>query len=57
MDRSTCLFHEAWENCFCIISAANALSPVEQNLYAGYEELKLKGIDEITNKEIYDFRK
>lgn len=42
---------------FCIISAANALSPVEQNLYAGYEELKLKGIDEITNKEIYDFRK
>lgn len=42
---------------FCILSAANAMNPVDENLFAGFEELKLNGMDESTNKEIYEFRK
>ncbi len=42
---------------FCIISAANAISPVEQNLYAGDQEFMIKGNDEQTVKEISDFRR
>lgn len=42
---------------FCIISAANAYSPVEQTLYAGDEEFRIKGNDEQTVKEIREFRK
>ncbi|MEP6712008.1 MAG: alpha/beta hydrolase [Ferruginibacter sp.] len=42
---------------FCIISAANAVSPVEQTLYAGDQEFIIKGNDEQTVKEIHDFRR
>ena len=42
---------------FCIISAANAVTPVEENLYAGNEELRIKGVDESSLKEVYEFRK
>ena len=42
---------------FCIISAANAVSPVEQTLYAGDQEFMILGKDEQTIKEVHDFRK
>lgn len=42
---------------FCILSAANAVTPVEENLYAGDEEIRLLGYDEMTLKEIHHFRK
>ena len=42
---------------FCILSAANAVTPVEENLYAGDEEIRLLGYDEMTIKEIHHFRK
>ncbi len=42
---------------FCIISAANAQSPVEENLYAGDEEIRIRGYDEQTIKEIHEFRR
>ncbi len=42
---------------FGIMSAANAVSPVEQTLDAGDEELKLLGMDESTIKEVRAFRK
>ena len=41
---------------FCIISAANAQSPVEQTLYAGDEEFRIRGNDEQSIKEIHEFR-
>jgi uncharacterized protein len=42
---------------FCIISAANVESPVEENLYAGDEEFRLRGLDEQAIKEVHEFRK
>jgi uncharacterized protein len=42
---------------FCIISAANVQSPVEENLYAGDEEFRLRGLDEESINEAHEFRK
>ncbi len=41
---------------FAIISAANAITPVEQHLLAGDEEYRLLGMDEATLKEVHSFR-
>ncbi len=41
---------------FAIISAANAISPVEQHLGAGDEEYRMSGMDEATLQEVHDFR-
>ena len=42
---------------FCIISAANAVSPVDQTLMAGDQELMLRGEDAATIREVHDFRR
>ena len=42
---------------FCIISAANAVTPVEEHLYFGDEAYRLDGNDEQTISEIHAFRK
>jgi alpha-beta hydrolase superfamily lysophospholipase len=42
---------------FCIISAANVESPVEETLYAGDEEFRIMGNDEHTIAEIHEFRR
>jgi alpha-beta hydrolase superfamily lysophospholipase len=42
---------------FCIISAGNAVSPVEQTLIAGDQELMMRGEDAATIREVHDFRR
>ncbi len=42
---------------FVIISAANAVSPVEQHLWSGTRAGKLNGVREDIIREIYEFRK
>ncbi len=42
---------------YCIISAANAVTPVEETIYAGDEEFRIRGEGEQAVKEIHEFRK
>lgn len=42
---------------FCIISAGNAVSPVEQTLIAGDRELMMLGKDATTIREVHEFRR
>ncbi len=41
---------------FAILSAANAVSPIEQHLSAGDEEYRIMGMDETTIQEVRAFR-
>jgi pimeloyl-ACP methyl ester carboxylesterase len=42
---------------FCILSAGNAVSPVEQMLMAGDQELTLLGKDAVTIRDVHEFRR